>query len=105
MLHQVALEAAERIPENVELFSGEQATELIALDEALNRLASFNPQGARIVQFRFFTGLSNDEVAGLLGSSERTIRRSWTVAKAWLRRELGDRLDGPTRVLTRADAA
>jgi RNA polymerase sigma factor (TIGR02999 family) len=104
-MHRVTVEEAERIPENAELMSGDQATELIALDEALDRLAGFNPEGARIVQFRFFTGLSNDEVADVLGSSERTIRRSWTVAKAWLRRELGDRLDGPTRILTRPDAA
>lgn len=67
----------------------EQAEELIALDEALERLAAFNPEGARIVKLRFFGGLSNDEVADVLASSERTVRRQWSVAKAWLRRELG----------------
>lgn len=67
----------------------EQAEELIALDEALQRLAAFNPEGARIVQLRFLGGLSNEEVADMLESSERTVQRSWSVSKAWLRRELG----------------
>lgn len=66
------------------------AEELLALDEALTRLAEFNPQGARIVQLRFFGGLSNEEVAAVVDTSERTVRRSWTVAKAWLRDALRD---------------
>jgi RNA polymerase sigma factor (TIGR02999 family) len=82
------LEAAENLPSSPEAFSDAQALELIALDEALTRLAAFNPEGARIVQHRFFGGLSNDEVAEVTGSSERSVRRSWTVARAWLRREL-----------------
>jgi RNA polymerase sigma factor (TIGR02999 family) len=72
-----------------ELFTADQAEALLALDAALERLAAFNPQGARIVQYRFFGGMSGDEVARLLGVSERTVRRSWTLARAWLRRELG----------------
>ncbi len=76
----------------VTLLDDAQADELLALDEALERLAAFNPEGARIVQFRFFGGLSNDEVATLTSSSERTVRRSWTAARAWLRRELGERV-------------
>lgn len=70
-----------------------QAEELLALDEALTRLAEFNPDGARVVQYRFFGGLSNDEVADVLGVSERSVRRMWTVAKAWLRKELDDSLE------------
>ena len=66
----------------------EQADELIALDEALARLAVFNPQGAKVVQYRFFGGLTSDEIAAVLGTSERSARRAWTVARAWLRREL-----------------
>lgn len=66
-----------------------RADEIIAVDEALDRLAAFNPEGARIVQLRFFSGLSNAEVAEVIDSSERTVRRSWALAKAWLRRELG----------------
>ncbi len=61
---------------------------VVALDDALDRLAAFNADGARVVQYRFFAGLSNGEVAELLGTSERTVRRAWTAARAWLRREL-----------------
>jgi RNA polymerase sigma factor (TIGR02999 family) len=66
----------------------EQSEELVALDAALARLAAFNPEGARIVQLHFFGGLSQGEIATMLGSSERTVRRQWSVARAWLRREL-----------------
>lgn len=69
--------------------SDTDADELIALDEALERLVKFNPDGARVVQLRFFGGLSNDQVAEILNVSERSVRRSWTAARAWLRRELG----------------
>jgi RNA polymerase sigma factor (TIGR02999 family) len=69
-------------------FSDDEALELIELDGALDRLAAFNEQGARVVQYRFFGGLSTDEVAEVLGCSERTVRRSWTAARAWLRKEL-----------------
>lgn len=61
---------------------------LIALDAALLRLATCNPDGARVVQYRFFAGLTNDETAAVLGTSERSVRRSWTAARAWLRREI-----------------
>jgi RNA polymerase sigma factor (TIGR02999 family) len=81
------------------LLTDDQATELLALDDALERLAEFNPQGARIVQYRFFGGLSTPEVANVLGTSERTVRRSWSVAKAWLRRELDDAIGGAAALL------
>ncbi|MFN0179084.1 MAG: sigma-70 family RNA polymerase sigma factor [Gemmatimonadales bacterium] len=71
-------------------FSDDQADELLALDDALTRLEGFNPEGAKVVQYRFFAGLSNVEVAEVMGTSERTVRRVWTIAKAWLRRDLGD---------------
>lgn len=61
---------------------------LLALHEAMARLAVFNPDGALIVQYRCFGGLTNAEIADLLDTSERTVRRSWTVAKAWLHCEL-----------------
>ncbi len=67
----------------------DQLDSLLSLDDALTRLAEFNPEGARIVQLRFFGGLSNAEVADVTDASERTVRRIWSVAKAWLRRELG----------------
>lgn len=75
-----------------DIMTDDQADELVALDEALHRLAAFNPEGARIIQYRFFGGLSHPEIAGVLGISERTVRRVWVAAKAWLRQELGDRL-------------
>lgn len=70
----------------------DRAEELLAIDDALLRLAAFNPKGAQIVQLRFFGGLSNAEVADVIDSSERTVRRAWALAKAWLRRELGPQL-------------
>src|SRR5690349_17216896 len=79
--------------------SDSQAEELIALDEALGRLGGFNPQGARIVQYRFFGGMAETEVAQVMAISERTVRRSWSVARAWLRRELADVPTGATSLL------
>lgn len=61
---------------------------LLALDEALNRLEAFNERGCRVIEYRFFGGLNYDEVAEIMGVSPITVRRSWTAAKAWLRREL-----------------
>lgn len=61
---------------------------LIALDSALSRLATFNAAGAGVVQYRFFAGLTMPEVAEQMGISERTARRSWSAARAWLRREV-----------------
>jgi len=75
--------------DDVEPFFGErEAEELVALDRALGRLESFNPRGAAVVTHRFFGGLTHREIAELLGTSEVTVRRSWTVAKSWLRREV-----------------
>lgn len=62
---------------------------LIALDLALTRLAVFNTAGAEVVQYRFFGGLTMPEVADQMGISERTARRAWSAARAWLRREVG----------------
>lgn len=61
---------------------------LLALDEALTRLASREPELARLVQLRFFTGLSVEEAAEALGVSPRTAKRNWAFARAWLRREM-----------------
>jgi RNA polymerase sigma factor (TIGR02999 family) len=62
--------------------------DLVALDDALAALAEFDDQKSRIVEMRYFGGLSEEEVAEVLGVSERTVRRGWTMAKAWLRREM-----------------
>jgi DNA-directed RNA polymerase specialized sigma24 family protein len=61
---------------------------LLALDEALTRLAAVEPELARLVELRFFTGLSVEEAAGILGISPRTAKRNWSYARAWLRREM-----------------
>jgi RNA polymerase sigma-70 factor, ECF subfamily len=63
---------------------------LVELDEALNALASQDPRKSRIVELRYFGGLSIEETAGLLGVSPATVRREWTLAKAWLRHELSN---------------
>jgi len=65
-----------------------QDLDLVALDEALTRLAAIDPQQSQIVELRFFSGLSVEETAKVLDVSERTVKRDWNVAKAWLRREL-----------------
>jgi RNA polymerase sigma factor (TIGR02999 family) len=62
-----------------------------ALDEALARLAAIDPQQARLVELRYFGGLTIEETAGVLDVSPATVKRSWTVAKAWLRKELDAR--------------
>lgn len=62
--------------------------DLVALDDALNGLASLDPQQARIVELRFFTGLTIEETAEVVGISPATVKRDWNTAKAWLFREL-----------------
>jgi len=62
--------------------------ELLALDEALTRLAAQDPDMARVVELHQFAGLSIAETAAVLGTSERTVSRRWTAARAWLRREI-----------------
>jgi RNA polymerase sigma factor (TIGR02999 family) len=62
--------------------------DVVALDDALNELARMNPQHSRIVELRFFAGLSIEEAAQALGVSPATVKRDWAVARAWLYREL-----------------
>ncbi|HEY2855094.1 MAG TPA: ECF-type sigma factor [Gemmatimonadaceae bacterium] len=64
------------------------AIDLLALDDALARLAAFDPKKARLVELRYFGGLSIPEAAATLGVSEATLGREWAVARMWLRREL-----------------
>jgi RNA polymerase sigma-70 factor (ECF subfamily) len=66
----------------------ETSIDLVALDEALTRLALIDPQQARIVELRFFGGLTVEEAAEALGISPATVKRGWSVARAWLKREL-----------------
>lgn len=62
--------------------------DLVALDDALQRLAELDERQARIVELRFFGGLTVEETAALIGASERTVKRDWQMARAWLKREL-----------------
>jgi RNA polymerase sigma factor (TIGR02999 family) len=63
--------------------------DLLALDDALARLATLDPSKARLVELRYFAGLSIPEAAAALGVSAATVGREWVMARAWLRRELG----------------
>ena len=68
---------------------GERSIDLIALDEALERLAQLDPEQARLIELRFFGGLTIEETAEAMNISPATVKRHWTVARAWLARELG----------------
>jgi RNA polymerase sigma factor (TIGR02999 family) len=80
--HAIPLEAAGLVVTSAD------PDELLALDQALNRLAAFNARGADVVVYRFFTGLSYDEIAEVMGTSPVTVRRAWDAARSWLHREL-----------------
>jgi RNA polymerase sigma factor (TIGR02999 family) len=72
-----------------ELFvSDERSAEVVAVHEALEGLARIDPRQAQIVELKFFGGLSNEETAAVLTVSPGTVARDWTMAKAWLRREI-----------------
>ncbi|MFN0166020.1 MAG: sigma-70 family RNA polymerase sigma factor [Bryobacteraceae bacterium] len=68
-----------------------QTEEILAVDEVLARLADLDPQQAKVVELRYFGGLSIEETAEALGISTRTVKRDWTMAKAWLRGQLARR--------------
>jgi RNA polymerase sigma factor (TIGR02999 family) len=82
--------SAEDLPLEAALLAGAEATniDLLALDEAMTRLAKFDPQQERLVELRYFAGLSLEEAAASLGISRATAARDWQMAKAWLHREL-----------------
>jgi len=65
-----------------------RSTDVVALDDALNGLAKLDEQQGRIVEMRFFGGLSIEEIAGALDISPSTVKRDWNVAKAWLTRHM-----------------
>lgn len=62
--------------------------DLVALDDALGKLAALDPQQGRLIELRFFGGLSIEEAAVVLGVSPATVKREWAVARAWMRREM-----------------
>ncbi len=70
------------------LVSHMRSDELIALDDALSKLTNLDPRRGRIVELRFFGGLSEEETGEVLGISARTVKRDWRIAKAWLYDEL-----------------
>ena len=70
------------------LASPERGTDMLALDEALVRLAALNPRQSQVVELRYFGGLTEDEVSEVLKISPRTVRSEWRLAKTWLYREL-----------------
>jgi RNA polymerase sigma-70 factor, ECF subfamily len=67
---------------------GPNNVDVLALHESLERLAKFDPQQERIVELRYFGGLTIEEAAAVVGISEATVVREWTIAKAWLRADL-----------------
>jgi RNA polymerase sigma factor (TIGR02999 family) len=67
---------------------GARTTNLVALDDALNALASVDPRKVRVVELRFFAGLSVEETSEVLKVSQETVARDWRLAKAWLQREI-----------------
>jgi RNA polymerase sigma factor (TIGR02999 family) len=76
--------------EEMDLACPERTERLLALDEALERLAASNPPAAELVKLRYFAGLSNAEAASFLGISPRKANQVWAYARAWLREELRD---------------
>ncbi len=85
--------AAKRAGVRIELdealiVSPERCTEIDALHEALERLAEFAPRAAKVVEMRYFGGLTEEEIAGVLGVSSKTVKRDWQMAVGWLRGEL-----------------
>jgi RNA polymerase sigma factor (TIGR02999 family) len=68
----------------------ESEVDVVALDDALTWLAALDPQQARVVELRYFTGLGIEETAEALGISPATVKREWAMARAWLKRELGE---------------
>lgn len=79
----------------LDLAGAEEPEEILAVDQAFGRLQEMDPELARVVQLRFFAGLTEQETALALDVSDRTVRREWTVAKAWLRRWLDEHASRP----------
>ena len=81
--HQVTLDDAMLVGGDAE-----SAVDVVAVDRALTKLAALDAQQARIVELRFFAGMSVEETAEAIGISPATVKRHWTIAKAWLLREI-----------------
>lgn len=72
------------------VWAEEASDQLLALDSALERLAEASPRAVRVVEARFFAGLSLVETASALGVSQKTVQRDWLLARAWLQKEIDD---------------
>jgi RNA polymerase sigma factor (TIGR02999 family) len=85
---QAAKRSAVEVPLDTDAVSAMPALDLLDLDAALDRLSQLSPRQAQIVELRYFVGLTVEETAATLGVSEKTVKRDWTVARAWLAAEL-----------------
>lgn len=74
--------------DDVAIIGDSPSNELLALDAALDELATFDPRKARVVELRFFCGMSGPEIAEVLRVDERTVKRDWSTARAWLHSKL-----------------
>lgn len=75
--------------------TSDRTQDVLRVDAALSRLAAVDPMAERIVEMRFFAGMTEKEVAAVIGKSDRWVRSQWAFARAWLRREL-EQVDGAT---------
>jgi RNA polymerase sigma factor (TIGR02999 family) len=91
LVRKLSLDEAWMAPEEV-------AEELVALDEALVRLAAIDERKSRVVEMRFFGGLSVEETAEALGVSDKTVMRDWRIAKMWLHRELSGDVESEVKL-------
>jgi RNA polymerase sigma factor (TIGR02999 family) len=91
-IRHISLEPGEDLAAQVE-FSDDQSDTLMALDESLRALEQIAERQARVVECRFFGGLSVEDTAAVMGISPRTVKRDWTFARAWLKREMQLKLD------------
>ena len=83
------------LQEDLAVEAGSSGNDLVAVDDALQTLAGFDPRKSQVVELRFFGGLSLKETADVLKVSEETIRKDWNITKSWLKRELSrGRADG-----------
>ena len=77
-----------RLNAAIRAMAEQDGVDILAIDEALTRLTAFDPRQANILEMHFFAGLTFEEIALELGISARTVKRDWTMARAWLRHEL-----------------
>ena len=92
-VRKVSLEEERATIDDVIEMSDEQADKLLAIEAAIKKLEKNNERQVRIIECKFFGGMTNDETAETLGISKATVKRDWAMAQAWLHREATQRLD------------